>query len=149
MQIISTVLYKQCFILVKVYHRKMTYMMWLFSSKVIILICCFSAHLSWHPWYSVQQISQQLHWTVLTEVRPDYLHYSIYHLFINYFLHYLHISQKKNQQVLGTLSLIIKCLTYEAGLSCPSSVNSKNGRSYTPTLSYAFLSCIGTILPLP
>jgi hypothetical protein len=61
---ISTVLRKHCFILVKVYHRKMTYMMWLFSSKVIILICRFSAHLSWHPWYSVQQISQQLHWTV-------------------------------------------------------------------------------------
>lgn len=37
----------------------------------------------------------------VTEVRPDYLHYSIYHLFINYFLHYLHISPKKNSTGIG------------------------------------------------
>jgi hypothetical protein len=44
--------------------RMTTYMMWLFGSKIIILIRCFRAHLARHSWYSVQQISQQLDWTV-------------------------------------------------------------------------------------
>lgn len=42
----------------KTYRRRMAYMMWLFSSKVIIFICCFSAHFSRHSRYSVEQVTQ-------------------------------------------------------------------------------------------
>lgn len=83
------------------------------------------------------------------QIRADYLHYSIYHFIHKLFFTLSAHSTKKILWVLGTLSLTVKCLTNEAGHSCPPRVNSKNRCSYTPTPSYAFMSCIGTILPLP